>query len=159
MMSAAALEAGEDAFTYTCDGVIDVGGVQIPCHEKEGHGPEDLTLSLKNSCNPAFIALGERLGKDRIIDTAYLMGLGGTKTAYQNQPVSEGNLPVYKNLPAEIANLSIGQGDVQVTPFQVAGMLDVIANEGKKRPLNVVAELGTRMEKLYWISAERVGSR
>lgn len=163
VMAAAALENLEDAETmqFQCSGSIQAGESVIACHNKNGHGTQNLAQALANSCNPAFIELGSRLGINTILDMAYKMGFGGEKTAYTGQTVSEGNLPqkdVY--FPADIANTSIGQGEVLITPLQLSGVLNVIASGGLKMPLNsiqgVCDERGNLLRSEMRTGAERV---
>lgn len=65
--TAAALEEGvvtpEESFY--CNGSITVEDTRIRCHKTTGHGSEDFTHAIMNSCNPVFIQLGLRLGAPR----------------------------------------------------------------------------------------------
>lgn len=49
---------------YTCVGSISVDGVNIGCHKAGGHGHQTFAETLQNSCNPAFVSLGLRIGKE-----------------------------------------------------------------------------------------------
>lgn len=49
---------------YPCHGNIVVDGVNIHCHKAGGHGAQSFAETLQNSCNPAFVSLGLRIGKD-----------------------------------------------------------------------------------------------
>lgn len=62
--TAIALEEGyaSVASNYQCNGVVVVDGVKIHCHKKGGHGDQTFAQTLQNSCNPAFISLGLRIG-------------------------------------------------------------------------------------------------
>ena len=85
------------------------------------------------SCNSYFINLGQEVGIDKLLDTAELFGFGD-KTGLSNQGIaeSEGTLPGYLTYtsPAEIGNISIGQGELLISPVQGANMAAVIANGG-----------------------------
>lgn len=66
---AAALEEGVVSMssTFYCSGVAHYGGVDMHCHKLTGHGSEDLTGVLENSCNPAMMKIGvELLGAEKM---------------------------------------------------------------------------------------------
>lgn len=66
---AAALEEGVVNMnsTFYCSGVAHYGGVDMHCHKLTGHGSEDLTGVLENSCNPAMMKIGvELLGAEKM---------------------------------------------------------------------------------------------
>jgi stage V sporulation protein D (sporulation-specific penicillin-binding protein) len=69
--AAVALEEGvadlNDSFTCTSAPVI-VGGWPIHCHKYGGHGPQSFGQTLQNSCNPAFIKWGEKIGKTKFVE-------------------------------------------------------------------------------------------
>lgn len=50
--------------TYTCTGGIQVANNYQKCWKPGGHGTENLTQGLMNSCNPFFVTIGQKLGKD-----------------------------------------------------------------------------------------------
>ena len=64
--------------TVFCSGHTEVSGETIHCSSKEGHGQQTLMQSVGNSCNPAFITYGLRLGTDTFYDYLDSFGLHGT---------------------------------------------------------------------------------
>lgn len=54
--------------TYTCTGGIQVANNYQKCWKPGGHGTENLTQGLMNSCNPFFVTIGQKLGKDTFIN-------------------------------------------------------------------------------------------
>lgn len=64
--TAMAMEEGISglADSFNCQGQITVDGVTIHCHKAGGHGAQTFAETLQNSCNPAFVSLGLRIGKD-----------------------------------------------------------------------------------------------
>jgi len=62
--TAMALEEGIGGLPFNCQGQITVDGVTIHCHKAGGHGNQTFAETLQNSCNPAFVSLGLRIGKD-----------------------------------------------------------------------------------------------
>lgn len=70
LVLAAALEEGvvNESDTFYCPGYAIVPGDTIDCNETDGHGHQTLAEAVKNSCNPAFIEIGRRLGADKFYD-------------------------------------------------------------------------------------------
>lgn len=98
-------------------GYIDVAGTKLHCWKRGGHGSETFLQVVQNSCNPGFVALGERLGKKKLF--SYIRKFGfGKKTGIDLQGEGKGILFNPKNVgPLELATTSFGQG-VSVTPIQ-----------------------------------------
>ncbi|GMA49175.1 hypothetical protein GCM10025857_05320 [Alicyclobacillus contaminans] len=97
--------------------------------ESGGHGSQSFLNVVENSCNPGFIALGERLGKDTLF--SYIKKFGfGQKTGIDLP--GEGNGILFKLSrvgPLELATTAFGQG-VSVTPIQQVMAMGAIANGG-----------------------------
>lgn len=70
MVLAAALEEGvvSESDHFYCTGSVKVGDRIISCSKKEGHGDQTLAEAVENSCNPAFIEIGQRLGAEKFYD-------------------------------------------------------------------------------------------
>lgn len=66
VVAAAALEAGESGFVYTCPGWCAVDGRIFRCAGGIPHGEVDLAGALEKSCNGYFIRLGQALGADAV---------------------------------------------------------------------------------------------
>lgn len=136
VVAAAALEKEPNVWetTYDCKGYIDVYGEKIGCHDRAGHGILDMKGGFAQSCNPYFISLGLSLGKQDILQMAYKMGAGRYNSIHL-LPCAEGHLPDgEKEIPAETANLSVGQGEVLLTPVQVCGILSTAATGVYHKP-------------------------
>ncbi|MGE4283022.1 MAG: peptidoglycan D,D-transpeptidase FtsI family protein [Clostridia bacterium] len=148
IVSAAALEEKVvDLNTvFHCTGYIDVDERQISCHKIEGHGGQTFIQGFANSCNPVFIDIGLKLGYKPIINMAKRFGFGTAISLFDDIQQSSGNLPETKYVsPGDIANISIGQGEMLVTPLQVADMVTTIANNGVRKKLNIVDSIVTDM--------------
>lgn len=131
--SAAALEQGiSSEFSYVCTGSIDINGQVFNCHKWGGHGEINMNEAIVQSCNTYFIALSQYLDKANFIDTAKNLGFG-EKNVFNNEMISaSGNLQTEKDImvPAELANMSFGQGKLMATPVQICAMTSAIANDG-----------------------------
>ncbi|MCL6453076.1 MAG: stage V sporulation protein D [Alicyclobacillus sp.] len=110
-------------------GYYEVAGHKIRCWKAGGHGSESFLNVVENSCNPGFIALGERLGKETLF--SYIKKFGfGAKTGIDLPGEGTGILFNLKNVgPLELATTAFGQG-VSVTPIQQVMAMGAIANGG-----------------------------
>lgn len=167
--AAAALEKGiTPDLTFECPGYADLNGLIMKCwrFEHGGHGTLNLAQAFSESCNTYFINLGLKVGRDDILDMAEKLGLG-RKTGINRQGIPEpaGLLPntINQASAAEIGNLSIGQGDLLVSPVQAANLTAVIANGGILNKLNlidcIVNDNGDRIRNIKEPSWQRVLSR
>lgn len=130
---AAALEEGKvdlHADHFHDPGFIEVGGARLRCWKKGGHGSQSFMQGVENSCNPGFVMLGQRLGKENLFD--YIKNFGfGSKTGIDLP--GEGNGILFKLDrvgPVELATTSFGQG-VSVTPIQQVAAVSAAVNGGK----------------------------
>lgn len=139
--AAAVLEAGLGGFVHTCRGYVHVGGRDVSCHKEDGHGREDLAAAFANSCNPYFIKAALAVGADGLHDVAERFGIGRAYRLADGMVSDGGNLTEKSALAASaaIANFSIGQGDLMVTPVQAAVMVSVAANGGMRVTPRLVA--------------------
>lgn len=132
-VTAAALESGIGTdFSYTCYGSINVGGNVVHCASGEVHGKEDMESGFTNSCNGYFITLGQKTGKKSLFDMVKRLGFGSSSTFYPGYASSAGTLPTLSELdaPAALANLSIGEGKLMVTPVQTARLISSVVDGG-----------------------------
>ncbi|MGN7310320.1 stage V sporulation protein D [Alkalicoccobacillus gibsonii] len=129
---AAALEEGEvdlEHDQFYDPGYIEVSGHRLRCWKKGGHGQQTFLEVVQNSCNPGFVTLGERLGKDRLFD--YIEDFGfGSKTGIDLQGEGTGILFNRDRVgPLEQATTAFGQG-VAVTPLQQVTAVSAAVNGG-----------------------------
>lgn len=167
--AAAALEDGQEiGNNFFCPGYIKVGDKEFKCtsYKKGGHGYLDFTRAFALSCNPYFIDLGIRCGHHSIVSMAKKFGLG-SPTGIKDQGINEsvGSLPEEGKhfSDGDIANLSIGQGEVMVTPVQVADLVATIANGGIKNRVNIVDGIvddkGNRVRNIKREEGQRIISK
>lgn len=119
---------------FTCTGSYQVGSVTYHCSNRSGHGTENFTTSLMNSCNPIFIQVAQRLGSDTF--SKYFDAFGFTETTGIDLPaeaVPEAGVTYYsaENMGAiQLASCSFGQS-FQVSPIQMITAINAIGNDGK----------------------------
>lgn len=133
IVAAAAVEAdiAEPDDIFHCSGSEDVFGVKIRCSKNEGHGDITFEEGFAKSCNCVFIQLGRKLGGERILEMAERFGLGEEILGILEEE-SPGLLPNRSQISgAGIGNLSIGQGETEITCIQAAQTAGVIACRGR----------------------------
>ncbi|MBR2563605.1 MAG: stage V sporulation protein D [Paenibacillus sp.] len=111
-------------------GFVEVGGARLRCWKKGGHGSQTFLQVVENSCNPGFVALGQKLGKESLF--SYIRNFGfGTKTGIDLSGEASGILFKLDNVgPVELATTAFGQG-VSVTPIQQVAAVSAAINGGK----------------------------
>ncbi|WHY35813.1 stage V sporulation protein D [Cytobacillus firmus] len=129
---AAALEEGKvdlEKDHFHDPGSVEVGGARLRCWKKGGHGSQTYLEVVQNSCNPGFVELGERLGKEKLFK--YIRDFGfGEKTGIDLQGEGKGILFNLDRVgPVEQATTAFGQG-VSVTPIQQVAAISAAVNGG-----------------------------
>ena len=127
----AALETGsvDKSNTFFCPGYRIVEDRRIRCSKTTGHGSQSLEQALMNSCNPAFMDIGERTGVDNMYDYYHKLGL------FDRSGIDlpgEANSIMHKKEnvgPVELATMSFGQS-FQVTPIQFMAAVASVINGG-----------------------------
>lgn len=160
----AALEAGAVSLsdTFYCPGYKIVEDRRIRCHKTTGHGSEDFRHALMNSCNPAFMTIGERTGATNLYQTYQKLGL------FQKTGIDlpgEANSIMHKLSdigPVELATMSFGQS-FQISPIQFVTAAATVINGGNKITphigMKVVdAESQVMTELQYPVTQGAVGS-
>jgi stage V sporulation protein D (sporulation-specific penicillin-binding protein) len=116
---------------FHATGSINVAGTIIKCWRYyRPHGEETLTQGLENSCNPVFIEIGLKLGKEKFYK--YLEAFGFMEKTGIELPGESGGLtlPLERVGPVELATMSFGQG-LSITPIQLITAVSAIANDGR----------------------------
>ncbi len=116
------------------------GKLKIGCWKKAGHGSLGLSEAIQRSCNPYFMSMAGDLKSKAMVDTFNLLGFG-RKSGILLPEESEGLVPgsnVWKRMHAgasmtraNLALLSIGQGESLATPLQICSVAATIANGGR----------------------------
>ncbi|MFS0643581.1 stage V sporulation protein D [Siminovitchia sp. 179-K 8D1 HS] len=129
---AAALEEGKvdlEHGHFFDPGSVKVGGAHLRCWKKGGHGSQTFLEVVQNSCNPGFVELGDRLGKEKLFK--YIRNFGfGAKTGIDLAGEGTGILFNMDQVgPVEQATTAFGQG-VSVTPIQQVAAVAAAVNGG-----------------------------
>ena len=113
---------------YGCNGVFELGGMRLHCARRWGHGDLDLKHALMVSCNPFFCNLGLEAGTNALRTVAQAFGLGQRTgidlgvDAAGVVPDGDWKMRTYheKWFLGDLAQMSIGQGMLLVSPLQMA---------------------------------------
>ncbi|WP_456275007.1 stage V sporulation protein D [Bacillus sp. AK031] len=140
---AAALEENKVDLTkekFHDPGHVEVAGSTLHCWKRGGHGTQTFLEVVQNSCNPGFVELGERLGKETLFK--YIKDFGfGEKTGIDLQGEGKGLLFNLDRVgPVEQATTAFGQG-VAVTPIQQVAAVSAAVNGGTLYQPYVAKEL------------------
>lgn len=129
---AASLEEGLvdlEKDTFHDPGFIKVAGARLRCWKRGGHGQQSYLEVVQNSCNPGFVTLGEKLGKEKLFSYIDKFGFG-KETGIDLQGEAKGILfNIDRVGPVELATTAFGQG-VSVTPIQQVAAVSAAVNGG-----------------------------
>ncbi len=126
--------------TFYCGGRIQVAGHSINCANHNGHGVQTFEQAVQNSCNPAFIQIGAKIGKENFIK--YLKGFGFLqKTGIELPGEQTGIFHEESNFKEiDLATSSFGQS-FNVTPLQIVSMAAAVANGGNLMKPHLVKQI------------------
>ncbi|MEO6971182.1 MAG: penicillin-binding protein 2 [Chthoniobacterales bacterium] len=136
---------------YECVPAMDIGNTTFHNWKKTDRGSLNFVRALTESCDTWFYQVGIKTGAGPILDWAARLGFGA-KCGIPLRAESEGRLPNDEYMKAthgrrilggDIANLSIGQGDVLVTPLQMAQSMAIVANGGTFYQTRLVEQVQT----------------
>lgn len=149
----AALQSGvvTPSTTAVCNGGYTLGNRRWRCHNERGHGVVDAKRAIQVSCDTYFYRAADLMGIDPIAAVGKQLGLGGPSnlgvaaevpgvmpdSAYHNK-VTPGGYTKGMAL-----NTAIGQGDVNVTPLQLAVLYSAIGNKGHVLNPQIVQRIET----------------
>jgi len=159
----AGLESGFTEFSRfsSCGGAYYFGGRPFKCWKAGGHGSLSVTDAIAQSCNVFFYQLGHAVGLENWQKVGLELGFG-QQTGIDLIGEVPGRLPTteyYKNTnryysPGMMLNLSIGQGENDVTIIQMARYIGIIATEGIKARPHLILGDAAQMEHVAGIRPE-----
>ena len=148
----------------SCPGGLQVGNFYFRNHRSGNSGNLTLSQALAQSCNTWFYQAGLKIGADPIIEWSDALGLG-RRTGIPLRAESAGNIPndTYmlrvhnrKILQGDIANMSIGQGDILITPLQMAQAMGVLAAKGTFHQTRLVMQVQSLDNRVVGAYPDRI---
>ncbi|MEA3186493.1 MAG: penicillin-binding protein 2, partial [Chthoniobacter sp.] len=149
---------------FNCPKAMEIGNTTMHNWKKTDSGMLNFHDALAQSCDTWFYQVGIKTGAQPIIDWAVKMGFG-SKTGIPLASEAEGRVPtneymkkIYgrRLLDGDVANLSIGQGDLLVTPLQMAQAMAAVGNGGtlyRTRLVQQVQSIDSQIVTAYEIGA------
>ncbi len=141
--AAAGLEEGvvTPTSTFYCSGYIKVEDKNFKCWRYYSpHGHETFVEAVQNSCNPVFIQVAQRLGKEKFLK--YIRAFGFGEPTGIDLPGEGYGLVMNSSSvgPLELSTMGFGQG-IAVTPIQLITAASAIANDGMLMEPRIAMEL------------------
>ncbi|HEY5893589.1 MAG TPA: penicillin-binding protein 2 [Chthoniobacterales bacterium] len=165
----AALESGviDPGDEFNCPPALTVGNTVMRNWKKSGAGSLNFVEALTQSCNTWFYQVGMKMGSPTLLDYSFKLGLGKrtgvplSSEASGRIPTDDYMLKVHKRklLKGDIANLSIGQGDILISPLQMAQAMVGVANGGtvfQPRLVQQVQTLDNKVVTAYGVRAKSI---
>ena len=118
-----------DKDTFYDSGSVHVENARIKCWKHGGHGAQTYLQVVENSCNPGFVSIGQKLGKEKLFEYINAFGFGEKTGVDLNGEASGILFKLDKVGPVELATTSFGQG-VSVTPIQQITAVSAAINGG-----------------------------
>lgn len=149
---------------FNCPTSFAVGNHSFANWKKVGAGELNFIQAMTQSCNTWFYQVGLKTGADAIIDYSTRLGLG-RRTGIPLKSESPGNIPtdeymlkVHKRTikPGDVANMSIGQGDILITPLQMAQAMGVLAADGRFHTTRLISQIQSLDNKVVAAYPDRV---
>lgn len=141
--AAMALEEGlvtPETTGFSCSGSTTVADRRIGCWKHAGHGYQNFQEAIQNSCNPAFIKLGESIGSENFIKYFEAFGLK-EKTGIDLLGEASGLFHDPKRFnEVELATAAFGQ-NFKVTPIAMLNAVCAVANGGNLMKPHVVKQI------------------
>ena len=139
--AATAYSAGYASKTFEDDGVFDLDSLKVENYGGEVFGEMSLKTAFEQSSNDVFCTLGYELGAENVKNAAESFGIN--KDMPFDLPSERSRIEYKKMSNADAALVSIGQGQLLMTPLHVAMMGATIANGGKMMKPYLVGSITT----------------
>jgi len=162
----AALQTGKikPSSEFSCPTAIDIGDHTFKNWKKYNAGNLNFVDALTQSCNTWFYQVGLKIGAPPIIDYATKVGLGkrtGIPVRAENSgviPTDEYMLRVQHRVikKGDVANMSIGQGDILITPLQMAQAMGAVAMGGQFHQTRLVKQVQAIDNKVIAAYPDRI---
>ncbi len=151
-VAAAALQHDMGNYIFECVGNVEIADRLFKCHELLGHGKMNLCSALAESCNCFFYDFSSILGGDKIYYMSSTLNYGSKIKLCENIYTAKGNVPDKQSLTNKgaLANLSIGQGELLLSPISILTLYLSIAGDGSYYLPSIVEKtINDGVEELY----------
>jgi penicillin-binding protein 2 len=148
---------------FDCPAALEVGNLVFRNWRKGDGGDLNFRQALTQSCNTWFYQVGQKIGARTLVNWAQKLGLGA-RTGILLNGEAEGRIPTdsymlqtYHRhfLAGDLANLSIGQGDILISPLQMAQAMATIANGGILYQTRIARQVQTLNNEVVYVYSPR----
>jgi penicillin-binding protein 2 len=148
---------------FGCPAALEVGNLVFRNWRKSDGGDLNFRQALTQSCNTWFYQVGQKIGARTLVNWAQRLGLG-TRTGILLNGEAEGRIPTdsymlqtyhRRILAGDLANLSIGQGDILISPLQMAQAMATIANGGILYQTRIARQVQTLNNEVVYVYSPR----
>jgi len=131
-VAASGIENGIDGYYNVCKGYVEISDRIFKCHKINGHGLLNLSGAIANSCNSYFYNFAEKIGYENVYNMASTLNFGKRIKLCDGIYTANGNLTEKTELKnsAALANFSIGQGKLLLSPVSILPLYCAIATDG-----------------------------
>jgi penicillin-binding protein 2 len=144
---------------FDCPPALDVGNIVFRNWKKTDAGDLNFRQALEQSCNTWFYQAGQKIGARALVSWAKRFGLGA-RTGILLNGEADGRIPTDEYmqqtyhrhiLGGDLANLSIGQGDILISPLQMAQAMGALANGGIVYQARIVRQVQTLNNEVVYV--------
>ena len=144
---------------FDCPSALDVGNIVFRNWKKTDAGDLNFRQALAQSCNTWFYQAGQKIGSRALLAWAKRFGLGA-RTGILLNGEAEGRIPTDEYMEetyhrhimgGDLANLSIGQGDILISPLQMAQAMGALANGGTLYQARIVRQVQTLNNEVVYV--------
>jgi penicillin-binding protein 2 len=148
---------------FDCPAALEVGNMVFRNWRKSDGGDLNFRQALTQSCNTWFYQVGQKIGARTLVSWAEKLGLGA-RTGILLNGEAEGRIPTdsymvqtYHRhfLAGDLANFSIGQGDILISPLQMAQAMGTIANGGILYQTRIARQVQTLNNEVVYVYSPR----
>ncbi len=156
----AGIKCGLSNYEYTCTGSCVIDGYTFNCHKTKGHGKMNLKTAIANSCNTYFYNLAQEIDNEVLYNTAVSFGFASSETIAKDIKTNMCNISSLQELNSSkrlVANFSIGQGDILISPVSMLNLYNAIANGGSfTKPYVVKKTVSSKTESYEPITVNAI---
>jgi penicillin-binding protein 2 len=144
---------------FDCTSALEIGNMVFRNWKKSDAGDLNFRQALEQSCNTWFYQAGQKIGSRALVSWAKRLGLGA-RTGILLNGEADGRIPTDEYmqqtyhrhiLGGDLANLSIGQGDILISPLQMAQAMGAIANGGIVYQARIVRQVQTLNNEIVYM--------
>ncbi len=149
--------------TVECQGVYTLGNREFKCWKKGGHGKINLEEAITQSCNIFFYHVVQRLTVNEWAESCRLFGFGEL-TGIDLPSEAKGVVPTSEFFnksygrwgwsKGHLLNISLGQGELIVTPIQMLKYINLLATKGRTPILHTIKNKKTKIDIIRYFSPQ-----